>query len=150
MSAKMWVVDLSDVDLSDEEGGRVDALLRKGQASARQLTRARIPLMAADDWPDEQWQLCCIAAGRPSNVHGGASSGRGLEAALSERPRPGAAPALDHKATATLLALACANPPEGRTCWTMQLLADEPGERLVVGGISDETVRRTLKKRVGA
>jgi transposase len=55
----------------------------------------------------------------------------GLEAALSERPRPGAAPALDQKGRATLLALACSNPPEGRTCWTMQLLADELVERQV-------------------
>jgi hypothetical protein len=47
---------------------------------------------------------------------------------------------------ATLIALACANSPEGRTCWTMQLLADELVAREMVGSISDETVRRELKK----
>ena len=45
----------------------------------------------------------------------------GLEAALSERPRPG-------------------------KCWTMQLLADKLVELKQVESISDETVRRTLKK----
>ena len=71
----------------------------------------------------------------------------GLEAALAERPRPGAEPVLDAHGETVLLALACANPPEGRTAWSMQLLADELVQRGVVGGISDETVRRTLKKR---
>src|ERR687897_283435 len=56
----------------------------------------------------------------------------------------------DERGQATLIALACSNPPEGRTCWTMQLLADELVVRRVVGSISDEAVRRTLKKRAQA
>jgi hypothetical protein len=44
------------------------------------------------------------------------------------------------------VALACADPPAGRTSWTMQLLADRLVELQVVDAISDETVRRTLKK----
>jgi hypothetical protein len=44
-----------------------------------------------------------------------------------------------------LLALACAKPTRGRTAWSMQLLADGLVERGVAGGISDKTVRRTLK-----
>jgi hypothetical protein len=55
---------------------------------------------------------------------------------------------LDTHGEAVLLALACAHPPEGRTAWSMQLLADELVTRGVVGGISAETVRRTLKKRL--
>ena len=70
----------------------------------------------------------------------------GLEAALHDRPRPGARPKLDAKGEATLIALACSDPPEGRECWTMQLLADRLVELGVVEAISDETVRRTLKK----
>ena len=53
---------------------------------------------------------------------------------------------LDGAAEARLIALACSPPPEGRACWTMQLLADELVELRVVGCVSDETVRRTLKK----
>jgi transposase len=70
----------------------------------------------------------------------------GLDAALDERPRPGAVPKLDERGQATLIALACSTPPAGRTCWTMQLLANELVVRRVVGAISDEAVRRTLKK----
>jgi hypothetical protein len=71
---------------------------------------------------------------------------RGLEVALWDKPRRGGIPKLDERGHATLIALACANPPEGRTCWTMQLLANELVVRQVVPSISDETVRRTLKK----
>lgn len=69
-----------------------------------------------------------------------------MEAALVDRPRPGAAPLLDGKAEATLVALACTTPPGERATWTMQLLADRLVALAVVDGISDETVRRTLKK----
>ena len=46
-----------------------------------------------------------------------------------------------------LVALACSAPPEGREHWTMQLLADRLVELKIVESISDETVRRVLKKR---
>jgi hypothetical protein len=45
-----------------------------------------------------------------------------------------------------LVALACSDPPEGKKRWSMQLLADRLVEVGVVEEISDETVRRTLKK----
>ncbi len=44
------------------------------------------------------------------------------------------------------MALAWSAPPEGRSRWTMQLLADRLVELALVATISDETVRRTLKK----
>ena len=70
----------------------------------------------------------------------------GVEAALHERSRPGGAPLLDSAAEATLIALACSAGPAGRGTWTMQLLADRLVALEVVPSISDETVRRTLKK----
>lgn len=70
----------------------------------------------------------------------------GLEAALSERPRPGKPPKLDAKQEAVLIALACSDPPDGYERWTMQLLADRLVELKVVDSIVDETVRRLLKK----
>jgi transposase len=70
----------------------------------------------------------------------------GLDAALSERPRPGKARLLDGRQEAFVIALACSEPPAGRASWTMQLLADRLVELKVVERISDETVRRTLKR----
>jgi len=141
VSEKKWVVDLAD-----EERGALLALLKKGRVAARRVSRAHILLLAAEGRTDEE-----VAAALHVNRSTAERTRRcfvaeGLEAALSERPRPGAAPTLDERGEATLVALACANPPEGRAAWSMQLLADELVERRVVGAISDETVRRTLKK----
>jgi transposase len=141
MSEKKWIVDLTE-----DERAEVLGLIRKGRASARRLTRAHILLHAAEGRTDEE-----IAAALHTNRTTVERTRRrcveaGLEAALSEKPRPGAAPALNERGEAVLLALACANPPQGRVAWTMQLLADELVERQVIGAISDETVRRVLKK----
>ena len=70
----------------------------------------------------------------------------GLEAALTDRPRPGAAPKLTPKQQAFVVALACTKPPEGRLRWTLQLLADRLVELEVIPDISDESIRRLLKK----
>ena len=45
-----------------------------------------------------------------------------------------------------LVALACAEPPEGRVSWRLQLLADRLVECNIVESISTETVRQTLEK----
>ena len=134
------------VDLSDEQRRELRSLVRKGRASARRITRARVLLLAAEDRPDEE--VAAVLATSRSTVERIRRRfvEHGLEAALSERPRPGAAPKLDERGQATLIALACSNPPEGRASWTMQLLADELVVRRVVPSISDEAVRRTLKK----
>jgi transposase len=69
-----------------------------------------------------------------------------LDYALTELPRPGAKPRLDGKQEAYLVALACSDAPDGRNNWTMQLLANKLVQLNVVEEISDETVRRVLKK----
>jgi putative transposase len=53
---------------------------------------------------------------------------------------------LQGKQAALLVALACGTPPAERPRWTMPLLADKLVELKQVGSISDETVRRMLKK----
>lgn len=72
--------------------------------------------------------------------------GQGLEGALYDRPRPGGQPKLDAKQTAILIAETCSAAPDGHEKWTMQLLADRLVTLGVVDSISDETVRRSLKK----
>src|SRR5262249_57663055 len=73
---------------------------------------------------------------------------QGFEAALVRKPqaRPSRARKLDGAAEARLIALACSRPPQGRAGWTLQLLADQLVALEVVEAVSDETVRRTLKK----
>jgi transposase len=141
MAAKRYVVTLAD-----EEHTQLLALTKKGRVAARRLPRAHILLQAAAGATQEAI-TAALHIGRATAVRiCKRFVEEGLEAALRDRPRPGAQRKLDGKQGAFLIALACSSPPEGRTCWSMQLLADKLVELRVVDAISDETVRRTLKK----
>ncbi len=134
------------VELTAEEREQLLALTRKGRTPARRLKRALVLLAADEGTTDVQ-----IAA--QVRVHTGTVERvrerfvtEGLAAALAERPRPGKARKLDGRQEAHLVALACSEPPAGQARWTMQLLADRLVELKEVASISDETVRRVLKR----
>ncbi len=134
------------VDLLDEQRYQLRHVISSGTWSARMVNRAHILLQADQGATDR-----AIAAA----LHIGSATVQrtrrryvqdGLDAAMNECPRPGARRKLDGKQEATLVALACSTPPEDSVTWTMQLLADKLVGLKVVDAISDETVRRTLKK----
>jgi transposase len=134
------------VDLTEPERSHLLNLIQKGHAAVRKIRRAQILLAAAGGHRD-----ATIARLLHSSVSTVERTRKrfvevGLEAALHEQPRPGARRKLDGKQVAFLIALACSEPPLGRTGWTMQLLADRVVELGVAEAISDETVRRILKK----
>jgi transposase len=66
--------------------------------------------------------------------------------ALQEKPRSGAPKKIDGRVEAQLTLLACSDPPEGRSQWTVRLLADRLVELEVVDSISHMSVQRVLKK----
>jgi transposase len=134
------------VTLTEDERAQLLTLTKRGKVSARRLTRAHLLLQADAGLSDEAVaQALHIGTATVERIRKRFVE-EGLEAALAERPRPGGQRKLDSKQEAFLIALACSTPPEGRTCWTMQLLAEKLVELQVIGAISDETVRRTLKK----
>jgi len=141
------------VTLTAEERQHLSALIAVGKAAAMKLAHARILLKAdaADGgpaWPDERIaQAVEVGVATVERVRQRFVE-QGLEAALvrKKQDRPSRERKLDGRAEARLIALACSAPPEGRTEWTMQLLADKLVELRVVEAVSDETVRRALKK----
>jgi hypothetical protein len=145
---KKYIVTLT----ADERQALLD-LIAAGKAAAQKLAHARILLKAdaaesGPAWPDDriaeaiETSVATIERVRRRFVE------QGLEAALArkEQARPSRQPTLDGRAEARLIALACSAPPDGRKAWTMQLLADRLVELEIVPSISDETVRRSLKK----
>ncbi|MCY4443776.1 MAG: helix-turn-helix domain-containing protein [Proteobacteria bacterium] len=71
----------------------------------------------------------------------------GLDIAVESRfSRQGRQRCLDGEQHAHLVTLACSSPPEGRSRWTMELLANKLVELNIVDSISDSTVCRELKK----
>lgn len=135
------------VTLTDEERAAIDALTHKGKVAARRLMRAHILRLAHEKYTDEEitdilkTSVATVERVREKFVVGG------LEWALKEEPRAGAPHKLDGKQEAFLVALACSDPPLGHQCWTMQLLANKLLElKVVAHAVSDDTVRRALKK----
>lgn len=138
------------VNLTDEERTSLHDLVHKGTLAARKLTRAHI-LLQADQGATDQAIADSLHIGRATveRVRKRFVEGN-LERALTEAKRPGGKAKLDGKAEATLVAWACTTPPDERKHWTMQLLADKLVELKLVTSISDETVRRTLKKTISS
>lgn len=135
------------VTLNGDELDSIEKLLRKGKVAVRRLRRAHILRFADEGYTDQEIQdltkasIATIERVRAKFVRGG------LEWALADEPRSGSPTKLDGKQEAFLVALACTTPPTGRECWTMQLLAERLLKlQIIANPISDETVRRTLKK----
>ena len=69
----------------------------------------------------------------------------GLNAALYERSRLGAAVVLATADKQRIIALACADPPAGAARWTVRLLAEEVVKRKVAPDVGRETIRVLLQ-----
>jgi len=131
------------VRLTDEEREQLWSITRTGKHSARVMQRAQILLWSDEGKQDKE--IVALLGCAPLTV----ASVRERwvkEKRLDDLPRLGSKPMLDAKQESLLIALACSDAPEGRDEWPMQLLADKLVELKVVERISDETVRRTLKK----
>lgn len=140
------------VRLGPEERRQLLDLVGKGKRAASVLTRARILLKADAGAAGPAWDDAAVAEAvesSESTVHRvrQAFVEEGLEEALyRQKPTGRQYRKLDGDQEARLVALACGAAPEGRTCWTLRLLADKLVELRVVEGISPECVRTTLKK----
>ncbi len=138
------------IHLSNENRQELESLIRSGESSARTQTRARILLLTDESQKKPKGTeeiasaLMCslptITNIRKKFVEGG------LENALYDKPRPGAIPKITGEIEAQLTMLACSAPPEGRSRWTLQLLADKLVELKLVDSISDVAVMHRLKK----
>ncbi len=140
------------VTLVQEERRMLQAMLSRGKAAARKLMHARILLKADASSDGPGWDDNQIAEGLEV---GRATVERvrrdfveeGFEAALERRkPRRQYQRKLDGDAEAHLIALACSQAPEGRSRWTLRLLADRMVHLEQADHLSYETVREVLKK----
>ena len=140
------------VMLTEAERRMLQAMLSRGKAAARKLMHARILLKADVSPGGPAWNDEAIAEGLDV---GRATVERvrkefveeDLDAALERRkPRREYRRKLDGDGEAHLVALACQQPPEGRSRWTLRLLADRMVRLEYVDEVSKDTVSRVLKK----
>ena len=145
------------VRLSDDDRKRLNGLIITGKHPARKLLKARILLKAdvseaGDGWPDNRiaealdTSTDTILRTRQRLVE------EGLDAALTHKYSPASArPRIfDGAAEAKLIALACGEPPRGRSRWTLELLEEQVVELKIVERASDNTIGRTLKKTLSS
>ena len=140
------------IRLTADEQQELKALVSRGQAAAYKQTHARILLMSDEAREDGGMKDADITGAlgvgqstveriRKRCVEEGIYSALNRKEQLRRRRK-----ILDGEGEARLIAMACAEPPDGRANWTLKLLADQLVESEIVETISTETVRRVLKK----
>ena len=134
------------IELSQEERNQLTRLTTQGTEKVRKVKRAKILLLADEGKKDKE-----IAEGVEVSVgtverirkrYGQA----GVEGAVNEKPRSGRPMGINGQTRAKITALACTKAPEGRSKWTLRLLADKVVELEYIDSISYQSVRNILKK----
>lgn len=139
------------VELTHEERQYLRRLAINGKGAAFRIQRANI-LLKADQgqygpgWNDEQVAEAFDCGTATVERLRRRWVELGTKEALEREKRGPQQCKLDGDAEAVLVATACSNAPEGRSRWTMRLLADKLVELGVVESCSHTTVHRTMKK----
>lgn len=140
------------VKLSLEERTELTAITQKQKVNAQRKLRAQILLACDESQHGPAKTDKAIAASLPvskrtiEHLRERAVEVGPIEALKPRTRQRTYERKLDGAGEARLIQLACSKAPNGREKWTLQLLADELVTLAVVDEISDETVRRTLKK----
>ena len=113
------------VRLKEEEREQLTRYLRRGKSSARSQARARILLLANEGRDDGEIADALKVSKSTVNRIRKRYCDWGLDLALHEKARSGAPPKIDSRIEAQLTFLACSEPPEGRSKWTVRLLAED-------------------------
>ena len=141
------------VRLSKDERSALEDLISKGKHPAATILKARVLLKADVSDAGEGWSDSRIVKALDTSVATVARIRQrlvedGLDAVLTRKHSPNSARkrVFDGAAEAKLIALACSEPPKGRSHWTLALLEDKVVELKIVERASDNTIGRVLKK----
>lgn len=138
------------VTLKEEERRELETLVQKGGKGYR-IRHAQI-LLKLDAIPENaEWTYEMIkSAYKASNSTVSGVAKRfvfeGLEAALGRKKHNSYHRKVTGEVEARICAIACSEPPAGRSRWTMQMIADELIRLEIVDYITDSTVCETMKK----
>lgn|SRR3990167_4075870 len=140
------------VKLTNEERAELNKILSNGNAAAKKHKIARVLLRAdassegmsytdADIVDEVEVSAKTVTRLRKKFVDGG------LEEVFRKKFTPRySRRKLDGESEAKLIALCCGEAPEGRSRWTLRLLADKVVELNIVENISKDAIDRALKK----
>jgi len=143
---KRWVVELSQ-----EERKQLEQLINKGKVAGYKIKHAHM-LLKADEgehgpsWPDTRIaEAYNVSESTVRNLRKRLVE-KGLDSALEREKQTNRRTKLDGETEAKLIAIACSQPPEGYSRWSVRLLANRLVELEIVDEISHMTVQRAMKK----
>lgn len=134
------------VNLPLPDQSALGSIVKKGTHKSRKITRARALLLMG---AGKNRLAVQTEAGISTNQYYCLKRrylAAGLANALEERPRSGQPPKVTASLEAKITSLACSEAPAGAARWTLSLLNDTLVSLRYVETISDETIRKVLKK----
>lgn len=141
--------------LSENEQQYLKEIVKKGVHNSHVITRARVLLMLDRTGKSDHVrykrtaEYAQISVQSVYNMRDEFLSHHDIDLYLNRKKRttPPIAPKLDGETEAKIVALACSNPPEGCSRWTLRLLSQKAVELQFVDSLSHTTVQRLLKKQ---
>ena len=134
------------ISVSRKDRKSLNELLTSGVQPVRGVLRALALIHPGDGStaPDTARSLKKLTAKAVRSVAHRYQEG-GLDRALYERARPGAAPLLSPSEKQRIVAMVCSDPPEGHGRWTVRQIAEEAVKRKLVPRAGRETIRILLQ-----
>jgi putative transposase len=132
------------VRLSKKDHAKLNAILSGGVQAVRTVLRALALCRLDEGRSASQVAAEVRLTSKAVREIGRRYEDGGLELALYERPRPGAAAVLEDSQKQRIIAMVCSAPPEGRARWTVRLVAEEAVKRRLVARVGRETIRLLL------
>jgi len=134
------------IELSQQERNQLTKLTRQGTEKVRKVKRAKILLLADEGKKDKEIaERVEVSVGTVERIRKRYAQ-EGLAGAVNEKPRSGRPISISAQTRAKVTALACTKAPEGRSQWTLRMLADKMVELEYIDSISYQSVRNILKK----
>ena len=132
------------IDVSKRDQQELRTLLKGGVQQVRVVLRALALLQLAENASAPQIAKVIPLTSQAIRRLGHRYEQAGLQGALYEKQRPGAAEVLDSSQKQRIIAMVCSNPPEGRARWTVRLVAEEAVKRKLVPTVGREAIRILL------
>ena len=144
-----------DIYLTIEEQEYLKNIVKSGIHNSHEITRARVLLMLDRSGKTDHVRYnrtaerAGISVQAVYNMRDEFYENHDVEAYITRKKRetPPRKPKLDGEGEAKIIALACSEPPEGCSKWTVRLLTAKALELHLVDELSYVTVHRLLKKQ---
>ena len=132
------------IDVAQRDQRELRGLLKGGVQQVRVVLRSLALLQLAGEASAPQIAKVIPLTPQAIRRLGHRYQEAGLDGALYEKQRPGAAEVLDANRKQRIIAMVCGDPPEGYARWSVRLVADEAVKRKLVPRVGRETIRVLL------